>query len=734
MEQHILLDETPEHFHVQHPDGRRFKLIKSELPPEAHEAIREHFARGGQVRQSEANAEYQIVDHGNGRRFKVHKSLLPKMAEGGDTSDVTLSPDGRQAYRPSQYYPKVEAEGGPVPEGGSTGLPYQNEINAAASKYNIHPAILRGMIRTESNFDPQADANLHDPHSHAGGLMQVQPGTAASLGYDPDLRWDPATNIDMGAKYLRQQIDAAHGDVAAGIQKYHDGPDLKGSSKNPNYANTVLGRAADYGYDPAATKSIYDSGFISGIPSLSQVGAGIATGIQGVINPALVANSPAIYGATKNAIDDIGSSSPAPATHQPYQPPPPAAPYKPPELEPLAPQPQPPGTEAQEAAVLSLADAQKELSGAQQGLLDEQNNARQQAWNDAQQRLKKDQEIGDNLFSSIVNGRGKIDPENYFEPTEEGGAGHSRLLSAISVGLGGFAQGLIGGNNPALQYLNQAIDRNVDAQKFNIQNKNNLYNMFLNRTHNDQQAYLFTQAALNDIAAGKMAEMAQKYNNPIIQANAEKAIADLRQNAAQQRYQADLQAPAWKLQQMQLRQQELQMRAIQQLSQGGASNGEPDYSPYLLQTYQERQVRVTNPDGSQGPKRLFATKEDAELYKKNDAELKGVDNQISGLKYMLSSNPRGGWPFTGTREQIKSATNALSTQLSGLYGLNRLTEVEYRTYQSQLDDIGALINPSRGIAQLDALQKIIAQKRAAYNSAYAGGAGGPVINQRAPGG
>jgi soluble lytic murein transglycosylase-like protein len=95
--------------------------------------------------------------------------------------------------------------------------PFKAEIDAAAQKYGLDPALLRGLIRQESNFDPNAGSP-----AGAQGLTQLMPGTAAALGVtNPN---DPAQNIDAGARYLRQQLDAFGGDVSKALAAYNAGP------------------------------------------------------------------------------------------------------------------------------------------------------------------------------------------------------------------------------------------------------------------------------------------------------------------------------------------------------------------------------------------------------------------------------------------------------------------------------------------------------------------------------
>jgi soluble lytic murein transglycosylase-like protein len=124
--------------------------------------------------------------------------------------------------------------------------PYKAEIDAAAAKYGLDPALLRGLIRQESNFDPNAGSP-----AGAQGLCQLMPGTAAALGCTNV--HDPAQNIDAGARYLRQQLDAFGGDVAKALAAYNAGPGavqryggVPPYAETQNYVRQVQAYAAQY--------------------------------------------------------------------------------------------------------------------------------------------------------------------------------------------------------------------------------------------------------------------------------------------------------------------------------------------------------------------------------------------------------------------------------------------------------------------------------------------------------
>ena len=172
-------------------------------------------------------------------------------AGGGAPASPSTSTPGSTASFASQLQ-AAQASGSitgatPVTSGGGP-TAYDAQIQAAATKYGVDPALLKGLIRAESNFNPNAKSP-----AGAMGLTQLMPGTAQSLGVTNPL--DPAQAIDGGAKYLSQQLKSFGGDVTKTLAAYNAGPGaVQKYGGVPPYAETqayvkrVLEYAQGYGY------------------------------------------------------------------------------------------------------------------------------------------------------------------------------------------------------------------------------------------------------------------------------------------------------------------------------------------------------------------------------------------------------------------------------------------------------------------------------------------------------
>jgi len=142
-----------------------------------------------------------------------------------------------------------------APAGASSGeSAYLPLIQQAAARYGIDPALLYGVVRQESAFDPNAVSS-----AGAEGLAQIMPSNFASLGITNP--FDPAQSVDGGARMLAENLQTFGGNTTNALAAYNAGVGAVERSggvppyaETQNYVSQVLAYAGQYpGTTAAAT-------------------------------------------------------------------------------------------------------------------------------------------------------------------------------------------------------------------------------------------------------------------------------------------------------------------------------------------------------------------------------------------------------------------------------------------------------------------------------------------------
>lgn len=89
-------------------------------------------------------------------------------------------------------------------------------IVSSAHRHRVDPALVKAVIRAESDFIPYA----RSPKG-AMGLMQLMPSTARM--YNVGQIFDPAQNIEGGTSHLRLLLDQYRGNVRLALAAYNAG-------------------------------------------------------------------------------------------------------------------------------------------------------------------------------------------------------------------------------------------------------------------------------------------------------------------------------------------------------------------------------------------------------------------------------------------------------------------------------------------------------------------------------
>jgi hypothetical protein len=136
--------------------------------------------------------------------------------------EIEIRAEDVVSVEPDEEVDPAEVTAAPEPAPGESAERWTAEslealVVRSARRYALPRSLVRAVARAESAFDTAAVST-----KGAQGVMQLMPATARELGVRD--AFDPAENIDAGARLLRQLLEKYEGRLAEALAAYNAGP------------------------------------------------------------------------------------------------------------------------------------------------------------------------------------------------------------------------------------------------------------------------------------------------------------------------------------------------------------------------------------------------------------------------------------------------------------------------------------------------------------------------------
>jgi len=266
---------------------------------------------------------------------------------------------------------------------------------------------------------------------------------------------------------------------------------------------------------------------------------------------------------------------------------------------------------------------------------------------------------------------GHIKPNHYLENMQT----PQKVATAIGLFLGGWSSAYTKQGNPAMDFLNKQIDRDIQSQKDDQNTKLNVYNGYLNQYKDEQVATNMARATQMGIYASKIKEAGDKAGTPMAKANADLSVGQLQAQMIPLVQNAHL----------------LQQASAFNGSQGAAGSGTEAQFKTVLDN-----ARRINPEVAKTMVAGYAPGVGYTDKPTNPADLDRLSNMTElaplvdkAIADQESYGKFGAWSPTN-KANAHSDQAAIQVSLNKMTGLNRLNDREYQNYGEQVGKIGGM--------------------------------------------
>ena len=179
-------------------------------------------------------------------------TLYSFVDENGVTHYTNVPSDPRFRKVPGSSPPPASRSGSG--SGSMAAEKYETEIALCADDHGVDSALVKAVIKAESNYDNRAISR-----AGAQGLMQLMPATSRLRNVDNP--FNPGQNIDGGVRHLKYLLRTFDGDTKLALAAYNAGENavrkyngVPPFPETKNYVSTVLSLYGRYsGLVPGAS-------------------------------------------------------------------------------------------------------------------------------------------------------------------------------------------------------------------------------------------------------------------------------------------------------------------------------------------------------------------------------------------------------------------------------------------------------------------------------------------------
>lgn len=184
------------------------------------------------------------------------------------------------------------------------------------------------------------------------------------------------------------------------------------------------------------------------------------------------------------------------------------------------------GVNEQKAGMAQEGAASAKLGNAEAAALQKGQQVQQAALQNYQTHYQNLENERQSLIHDINNQH--IDPKHFVNTMD----GASKVATAIGLIASGFGSGVTGQENLAMKFLNQQIDRDIDAQKANLNKSESLLSANMKQFGSLHDATAMTRVMQSDILSNQLKMEAAKAQGPLAKARLLQAAGQLDQQSA----------------------------------------------------------------------------------------------------------------------------------------------------------------------------------------------------------